>query len=61
MEIAEDRLVLSEEFKKNVAIPYFKDIYRDLVTQSDEKAKGIGRNTIISVSIISISHLKKFS
>jgi len=25
-------LILNEEFKKNVAIPYFKDIFRDLVS-----------------------------
>lgn len=43
-------MILNEEFKKNVAIPYFKDIYRDLVTQSDNKTKGINRVTILSVS-----------
>lgn len=43
-------MILNEEFKKNVAIPYFKDIYRDLVTQSDNKTKGVNRVTILSVS-----------
>jgi hypothetical protein len=28
----EDRLLQNEEFKKNVAIPYFKDVYRELVS-----------------------------
>ena len=51
IELAEDRLILNEEFKKNVAIPYFKDIYRDLVTQSDTKTKGINKITILSVNI----------
>lgn len=33
-----------------MAIPYFKDIYRDLVTQSDNKAKGVNRITILQVT-----------
>lgn len=32
LEFAEDNMILNEEFKKNVAIPYFKDIYKDLVS-----------------------------
>jgi hypothetical protein len=36
IELAEDLITLNDEFKKNVAIPYFKDIYKDLITQSDE-------------------------
>lgn len=35
IELAEDWIVINEEFKKMVAIPYFKDIYKDLVSQSD--------------------------
>ena len=31
LELADDSISLNEEFKKNVAIPYFKDIYKDLV------------------------------
>ena len=31
IELIDDTLTLNEEFKKNVAIPYFKDIYKDLV------------------------------
>jgi hypothetical protein len=31
IELVDDNLTLNEEFKKNVAIPYFKDIYKDLV------------------------------
>jgi hypothetical protein len=31
MEFVDDTLTLNEEFKKNVAIPYFKDIFKDLV------------------------------
>lgn len=37
IELIDDTLNLNEEFKKNVAIPYFKDIYKDLVQQSDNK------------------------
>ena len=32
LEFAEDNMILNEEFKKNVAIPYFKDIFKDLVS-----------------------------
>jgi len=52
IELAEDSIVLNEEFKKNVAIPYFKDIYRDLVTQSDNKNKGINKITILQYSCL---------
>ena len=31
IEPVDDTQVLNEDFKKNVAIPYFKDIYKDLV------------------------------
>jgi hypothetical protein len=31
IELVDDTQVLNEDFKKNVAIPYFKDIYKDLV------------------------------
>lgn len=49
IELVEDSIILNEEFKKNVAIPYFKDIYRDLVSQSDSKTKGINKITLITV------------
>lgn len=51
IELVEDSIILNEEFKKNVAIPYFKDIYRDLVSQSDNKAKGVNRITILQVKM----------
>ena len=31
IELVDDTQVLNEDFKKNVAIPYFKDIFKDLV------------------------------
>lgn len=37
----------SEQFKKEVAIPYFKDIYKDLASRSDKKSAGINKVTII--------------
>ena len=46
----EDSLVLNEDFKKNVAIPYFKDIYKDLVQWSDNKQKGINKLSILTVT-----------
>lgn len=49
-----DRLVIpdfseieSEQFKKEVVIPYFKDIYKDLASRSDKKSAGINKVTII--------------
>ncbi len=31
IELVDDKILNNEEFKKNVAIPYFKDIFKDLV------------------------------
>lgn len=50
LEFAEDNMILNEEFKKNVAIPYFKDIYKDLVSQSDAKSKGFNKITLLNYS-----------
>jgi len=53
-EIDFDRLVIpdfseieSDTFKKEVVIPYFKDIYKDLASRSDKKTSGINKITII--------------
>ena len=50
IEMVDDTILNNEEFKKNVAIPYFKDIYKDLVAQSDEKAKGVNKITMLQYS-----------
>jgi hypothetical protein len=50
IELAEDTVVLNEEFRKNVAIPYFKDIFKDLVSQSDSKSKGINKVSLLNYS-----------
>ena len=50
IELVDDNIILNEEFKKNVAIPYFKDIYKDLAAQSDSKSKGINKVAILNVS-----------
>ena len=42
--------MLSETFKKDTAIPYFKDIYKDLVDSSDAKSKGINKFCVLNVS-----------
>ena len=52
IELVDDSITLNEEFKKNVAIPYFKDIYKDLVQWSDQKSKGINKVSILTVSVI---------
>ena len=51
IELIDDNIILNEEFKKNVAIPYFKDIYKDLSAQSDAKAKGVNKVSILNVSL----------
>mmetsp|Transcript_64076 Transcript_64076/g.88617 ORF Transcript_64076/g.88617 Transcript_64076/m.88617 type:complete len:147 (+) Transcript_64076:57-497(+) len=48
LEIADDEVLLNAEFKKNVAIPYFKDIYKDLVQQSDQKNKGVNKVALLT-------------
>lgn len=50
IELVDDSLQLNEEFKKNVAIPYFKDIYKDLVQWSDNKTKGINKVSVLTVT-----------
>lgn len=35
--------VLTDDFKRKVCLPYFKDIYKDLCSRSDEKSKGINK------------------
>jgi hypothetical protein len=56
IELVDDTQVLNEDFKKNVAIPYFKDIYKDLVQQSDNKNKGINKLSILTVSLSFLKH-----
>ena len=48
IEMVDEKILSNEEFKKNVAIPYFKDIYKDLVAQSDDKTKGINKVTLLT-------------
>lgn len=37
----------TEDFKMKVCLPYFKDIYKDLCTRSDDKYKGINKLTLL--------------
>lgn len=48
IELVDDKILNNEEFKKNVAIPYFKDIFKDLAAQSDDKSKGINKVTLLT-------------
>jgi len=48
IELVDEKILNNEEFKKNVAIPYFKDIFKDLVGQSDDKAKGINKISMLT-------------
>ena len=52
IELIDDNIILNEAFKKNVAIPYFKDIYKDLAAQSDAKSKGINKVSMMNVSLL---------
>lgn len=33
----------TDDFRMKVCLPYFKDIYKDLCSRSDDKAKGINK------------------
>ena len=57
IELIDDNIIFNEEFKKNVAIPYFKDIYKDLAAQSDAKSKGINKVSILNVSAVAENKL----
>ena len=46
IELADDLLLQSEDFKKTVAIPYFKDIFKDLLSQQDAKEQKKGLSQI---------------
>lgn len=59
IELIDDDIIVNEEFKMSVAIPYFRDIYNDLVGQSDDKTKGINKVTILSVSSKNLIYLEK--
>jgi hypothetical protein len=48
IELVDDAMLNNEEFKKKVAIPYFKDIFKDLVGQSDDKNKGINKISMLT-------------
>lgn len=50
LEIPDFPSVESETFKKEVVIPYFKDIYKDLAQRSDRKDKGVNKVTLIEYS-----------
>lgn len=53
IELSDDILIENNDFKNSVAKPYFKDIYKDLSAQSEDKNKGIS-----IVSFLNVSHLK---
>lgn len=57
IELIDDNIIFNEEFKKNVAIPYFKDIYKDLAAQSDAKSKGINKVSILNVRKLNAQNL----
>lgn len=42
----------NEDFKTKICMPYFKDIYKDLQSRSDDEAKGINK-----VSLLEYAHL----
>ena len=46
LEMLNDSLVETEHFQKNIVLPYFKDIYKDLASRSLDN-KGIEKITIL--------------
>lgn len=42
-----DSLVETEHFQKSVVLPYFKDIYKDLASRSENPNKGIEKFTLL--------------
>ena len=48
IELIDEALLSNEDFKKTVAIPYFKDIYKDLVGQSDDKSTGVNKVALLT-------------
>ena len=59
IEVPEFSSVESETFKKEIVIPYFKDIFKDLAQWSDKKDKGINKVTIIEYANLPID-LREF-
>ena len=59
IELADDRLLDNEEFKKSIAIPYFKDVYKDLASRGvssgkDDKKKGVDQTAFLGVSFLMV-------
>lgn len=40
----------TDDFKLKVCLPYFKDIYKDLCSRSDDKAKGVNKISFLDYS-----------
>ena len=40
----------TDDFKLKVCLPYFKDIFKDLCSRSDDKAKGVNKISFIDYS-----------
>jgi len=47
LEMLSDSLVETEHFQKNIVLPYFKDIYKDLANRSENPTKGIEKFTLL--------------
>ena len=47
LEVLIDSLVESEHFQKSIVLPYFKDIYKDLSSRSENPDKGIEKFTLL--------------
>jgi Ca2+-binding EF-hand superfamily protein len=47
LEMLTDSLVETEHFQKNIVLPYFKDIYKDLASRSENPDKGIEKFTLL--------------
>jgi len=47
LEVLIDSLVETEHFQKSIVLPYFKDIFKDLSSRSENPDKGIEKFTLL--------------
>ena len=48
--LSDDQLLENSDFKTLVATPYFKDVFKDLSHQSEDKKLGISQVSFLNVS-----------
>ena len=54
IELIDENIIFNDSFKRDVAIPYFKEIYKDLAAKSDAKTKSINKVSVMNVSLCTL-------